>query len=316
MVHLTRTLCASLALGLMTACVPETPIQTDIPEQVQDVGFDSATDVAIGVDTMDGTWLHFSQMSTCVRVGVQSFELLSRTIYIVDVEQTDEQFGTLSESWTACDIELTELLGLLPRVSDGLLEHGFPVVTERGQTNGTAIGSYYASGPMSELWGLEMDDPTRDIFPDPDLCERVDDPEQVECSDDRIVDMDQDGLPGVTLQFNDVCQAYVVQRTTNHFSGPFVRPDRIEGNATGPFGGAAGQTLQVIMDATESLCTTEYGSRSNDAFSSFARQRIDGQGGALNLDADGDGRIVCDEVMDAAPQLFSRRGQNNDHCER
>lgn len=315
---------SSVALALVfAACAPEANVEGNFDDQqvgtVDGGSGDSVGDVdAQIVPTIDGTWLHYHQMSTCVDLGQASVELVNRTLYIVESEESADEFGTLTERWTACDIELSEVFGLLPRITPALLEHGFPFETRQGLVTGTSIGARYASGAVPELWGLEMDEPASEPMPSNDDCTRVPgDASAVSCDDDRIIDMDRDGNPGATLRFNDgVCEAYVVQRTTNFFQGQFVRPDRIEGNPDGPFGGAVGVTGQVVLDATTSFCTTEYETRSNDAFSGWARQRIDGRGGALNLDANGDGSITCDEVVDAGPQLFARRANNDDSCER
>ena len=314
---------AGLVLG--SACVPE-PDGSGLFDAQQvglvDAGGDgSGSPGEVNAEVvleLDGTWLHYHQMSTCVDVGQGSFELVNRTLYIVESTESGDDFGTLRESWTACDIELSPVLGLTPRVPPGQYAFGYPFETEQGLVTATAVGGRYASGAVAELWGLTMDAPVSEPMPSLADCTRVSgDPAAVSCDDPRVIDMDQDGLPGITLTFNDgVCQAFVVQRTTNYFQGEFVRPDRIVGNPAGPYGGAVGYTGQVILDATTTLCTTTYSTRSNDAYSGWARQRIDGQGGALNLDADGDGVIRCDEVVDIAPSLFNRRPSDDDLCER
>lgn len=312
-------------LLLVGACVPESggeglfdAQQLGRADVVDDGGLLPGEIEAVVVPELDGTWLHYHQMSTCVDVGQGSFELVNRTLYIVETTESADDFGTLQESWTACDIELSPVLGLTPRLPEGQYTFGYPFTTEQGLVTGTAVGSRYASGAVAELWGLTMTEPVSEPMPSLADCTRVPgSPSAVSCADDRVIDMDQDGLPGITLTFNDgVCQAFVVQRTTNYFQGEFVRPDRIEGNPSGPYGGAVGYTGQVILDATTPLCTTTYSTRSNDAYSGWARQRIDGLGGSLDLDTNADGVIECDEVVDVAPSLFNRRPSNDVQCER
>lgn len=319
---LIRWAVAGAGLLALAGCEPAAPESTGFDAQVfaeVDAGVvegSGRVTNAETVPTLDGVWLHYQQMAHCVDLGQASWEIVNRTLYIVDVTESTDGFGALTEEWTACDIELTEVFGLLPRVTQPLLEHGFPFTTRQGLVTGTTEGFRYASGAVPELWGIAMDDPVADPFVSTDDCTRIaGDPAAVECGDDRIFDMDQDGKPGITLEFS-VCEAYVVQRTTNYLTGFFVTADRIEGALDGGYGGGVGRTRQVIMDATEALCRTEYDVRSNDDYSQWSRQRIDGLGGALNLDANGDGEFTCDEVLPYQALLFDRRAQNDDHCER
>ena len=314
---LSLSVCAAIA-----ACAPSAPESSAFDAQVfeeADTGGFEGSGLETNAETvpkLDGTWLQYQQMASCVDLGQASWEIVNRTLYIVNVIESDDGFGALTEEFTACDIELTEIFGLLPRVPDAILEHAFPFTTRQGMVTGTSEGFRYASGAVAELWGIAMDDPVADAFVSSDDCERVEgDPQGVTCADERIFDMDQDGKPGVTLEFS-VCEAYVVQRTTNYLTGYFVKPDRIEGSLDGGYGGGVGRSRQVILDATEALCRTEYEVRSNDDYSQWARQRIDGLGGALNLDADGDGAITCDEVLPYQALLFERRAGNDEHCER
>ena len=273
--------CLAMVLG---ACAPtEGPSQTGFEDQVADLGVDVGSSSELTRDTeaqqverLSGTWLQYSQLSSCVDVGSQSFDTYSRTIYLVDVEHDD--FGVTRETWRGCDIDLTPLLNLQGVLKTENLETIFPVVTVGGLATSTAVGGGYASAPMAELWGLDLEDPVNDEFPSgPD--------------DSRIIDSDGDGHPGATLVFGtNVCDAYLFQRTSTIYSGSFVAFDRIEGTAVST-------TEQVIIDATTMFCKTRYDSRPNDSRNIFARQRVDGAGGSIDLDLDGDGEVTCSEVQ-------------------
>jgi len=253
------------------------------------------------VDLVDGVWLHYSQLATCVDVGSQSFDNLNRTLYIVDITQDD--FGITEETWLGCEVVLSPVLNLLPALRRENLDVIYPVVTEGGLTATTTIGAGYASAPVAELWGLELDDPVADTLP-------------VSAEDDRIIDTDEDGNPGATLVFGtNICEAFVTQRTSAIYSGRFVTFDRIEGIAVST-------TEQFVIDASTSFCRTRYVTRPNDERSTFARQRIDGQGGgSLNLATDRDGTITCDDLLAGEATydvlidaLFDRLPLDDDVC--
>ena len=254
------------------------------------------------MERISGTWLHYSQLSTCVDIGSESFETYARTLYLVDIEHDD--YGVAIESWRGCDIELTPVLNLLGVLKAENYDSIFPVTSRGGLATSTAVGGGYASGPMVELWGIALDDPVHDELP-------------TDGDDDRIYDSDGDGHPGATLVMGtNVCDAYLFQRTSAIFMGRVVANDRIEGNAVST-------TEQVIIDATTMFCMSTYDSRPNDARNAFARQRVDGEGGSLDLDTDGDGLVTCDEVIgdheDFQPvvaALFDRIDLDDSVCSR
>jgi hypothetical protein len=234
------------------------------------------------VESSNGYWLHYSQSATCVDVGSQSFDNINRSLYLLEMAQDD--FGVLIESWQACDLELSPVLNLLPVIKEANYDAIYPVVTEGGLFSSTNIGGGYSSGPFIELWGLNLDNPLMDPVP-------------TDVEDPAIYDADEDGFPGATLVFGtNICEAYVAQRTITHFIGNLVTYDRIEGISVM-------KTKQLVIDANTSFCRTSYSTRSNDLRNHFSRQRIDGQGGSLDLDTDGDGSITCDEIQGDQPSF-------------
>ena len=283
--HFSKALLVTL---FVCGCPPdEGPERVGFEEQVFDASGDASFPTELTretgaekVDLVDGIWLHYSQLATCVDVGSQSFDNLNRTLYIVDV--TQDEFGIAEETWLGCDVVLSPVLNLVPALRRENLEVIYPVVTEGGLAATTTIGAGYASPPVAELWGLELENPLTDALP-------------VSAEDDRIIDSDDDGNPGATLVFGtNICEAFVTQRTSAIYSGRFVTFDRIEGIAVST-------TEQFVIDASTSFCRTRYMTRPNDERSTFARQRIDGQGGSLNLDTDRDGTITCEDLLAGEP---------------
>jgi len=289
-------------LGSPGCAVPEPPASS-FGEQRFD---DDVTDTPDGsgaeaewLSTLEGTWLQYSQASNCVDVlGVAYEDQLQRTFYIVEVEQGP--LGDLVETFTACDVELSAVLGLRPTVPEALLQTTWPVVARGGLSSGSLrVGEIYQSGPIAELWGIALDDPLHDPVPTPD--DGPDDP--------RIVDKDGDGNPGSTLVFPGSCDAYIAQRTSTTLSGVMVAPDRIEGGIPLGHGLHNAVAYQYIVGATNSLCATRYILSPNVGRAQFERVRVDGRGNARNIDTDGDGRITCAEALpwrDPAAGLFSR----------
>ena len=72
---------------------------------------------------------------------------------------------------------------------------------------------------------------------------------------------------------------------------------------------------QLVLGGSSEFCATGYDTRPNDVRSRFDRVRIDGQGGALNLDANDDGEITCDEVEPYVDALFELVLADEANCE-
>ena len=234
-------------------------------------------------ETLDGFWAHYSQVSTCVDIG-SSLEQLNRTLYRVKLIQ--QSHGGMTEEWEACEVDLTPVIGVRARVPEALRKSIYPITTKAGQVVGAPPDQRYVSGPLVELWGVVMDEPTLDPMP-------------VDEEDERIEDTDEDGHAGATLQIGDTCEAFMAQRGQAIFTGVLTAPDVVEGDALSV-------TEQFIIDASSPLCKTAYQTRSHPRRSSFKRVRIDGRGGSLDLDLDGDGEVTCAELLMGRDSLFEQ----------
>lgn len=267
---------------------PESPFQnrddTQVAgEQVEEPQAGEEREVEY-VPSLEGAWIHYSQVSTCVDLG-SSLEQLNRSLYTVQVSMTDH--GGLIETWEACEIDLTPVISVRARVPEALRKRVYPIETSEGLIVGQPPSQRYSSAPLIELWGLDMSAPLTDPMPSS--------PE-----DTRIFDMDEDGQVGVTLEIGDACLAYMTQRRITYYHGVFTAPDMIEGEAHSV-------TEQYIIDASAPICKTSYQTRSNPARSHFERLRVDGRGGALNLDENGDGAVSCEELSTQRNVLFIDR---------
>ena len=259
----------------------------------QDLGVDVDETEAFYLESLSGTWLHWSEVSTCVKIGEAHLEQVNRTLFLVEVEHLAHQ--NLIETWNACQIELTPVFGQQARVPTPLKSSVYPLTTIHGYALGANEDTQYTSGPMSEVWGLSLENETIDDMPT-----MADDP--------RIIDQDEDGQPGVTLDIGETCQAYLTQRRITHYLGAFVQANEISGSALS-------QTEQFIIDASNGFCKTPYQTRANPQRSHFRRIRIDGKGGALDLDENQDSIITCDEVIPYKTALFQIMEVNDERCD-
>ena len=275
----------ALALLIAACSAPDPPegefaaVDTSSGDTGSDVATDGGDTTDTGgaevVPTMDGYWMHYDQVVSCVDF-IGQFEQLTNYLHIVHVTQDDQ--GNLTEEWRACNTQLSEVFGLQPAVPASFYETGhFPFITNTGTISSTEVGGEYVSGEVAVLWGWDTDDRVNDAFP-----EEIDDP--------RISDLDEDGDPGLSLIFNQGdCIAYLAQRAVNEYEGAFVAPDRIEG-------GVEGYNQQIVLGGTGSLCQVSYDLTFPPARNQFVRVRIDGQGGARDFDLDGNGEVSCDEL--------------------
>lgn len=285
--------------AFLGACAVDAPDDTHFPAQQFDadvppsvVGSLDRSDATVLPD-LEGVWLLHSEISTCVSI-IAVEELLQRSIYLVETRQPSPPL--VSETFIACEILLSPILGLDSTITPALLATSYPVDVEDGVASGAAVGAGYTSGPVVELWGLDMDDPLREPFPT-----QTDDP--------RIVDLDQDDQPGTTLPVGGgSCDTYLAQRSITRLQGSVVAPDEIAGELFS-------STEQLVVGATRSLCATRYETTSNYTRNQFRRIRVDGRGGAIDLDLDGDGVITCQEVLPAAAELFVRTEIDHSTCQ-
>ncbi len=296
-----RWLLPAIVAGLsVAASACEVVAPEDVEFGAQDVGLTEVTahvgsldrSLATYVDDIEGTWLVYSEISTCVAI-IAVEEMLQHSVYIVETRQPEPP--RIDEVFTACDIRLSPILSLESIITDALLATSYPVQVEDGLVAGSSAASGYTSGAFVELWGLDMADPLREPFP-------------TEADDPRIVDSDRDDHPAATLPVGGgVCDTYLIQRSITRMQGSFVAPDEIAGSLFST-------TQQFRIDATQALCRSGYDTRSNFDRSRFRRIRIDGRGGSIDLDLDGDGAITCDEVLPAVSELVRYTPADHEVC--
>ncbi|MEZ4460900.1 MAG: hypothetical protein R3E66_14485 [bacterium] len=285
-----------ILLFLVAGCSVERGASDWEPQQFSDagpdlmVGVDGGIGEGPGAGTMDGTWLLLHEGSTCVI----NAEQLTHAWYVVDIQQDDR---VLTESRTICRVDLSPVLGLRVIIPPAAIDSIDFVDIDKGFVSDLRVGGSYSSSSELALWGLELANPVEDEVPG-------------DATDPGVVDGDGDGQPGVTFNVeNSTCQRFQGQRQIIRYSGKFDAPNSVIGTSVN-------LTDVKVYGSTEALCGIAPPVISNDNFSRFRMVRIDGAGGAINLDANADGTISCEEASQVFDQVMEFRAADNNNCKR
>lgn len=284
--------CGALVLA---ACQPEVTNGTFPTQTPPDAGTDTSSGTQLGegggTGNMQGTWLLVHEQSNCVTFVGNVQEALSVSLEIVHFEQEGLR---LREERETCAINLYPIFGLDNSFPNEVAQTINPLLVEDSFVSGSGFGTGYASGVVHQIYGFATEDPIADPMPSGP-------------SDPRLVDHDEDGDPGVTLIVGGTCRMYVAQRALIRYLGTVVAPNQIRGRSiTG--------IQQVVLGSSNLICRAERGITPNDPFSRFELSRIDGQGGAVNFDTNGDGRVTCDEVLPRQAELWTYRDPDPGNC--
>lgn len=289
----------SLLLGLVASCGLERGDSVfrdqllDAGDQLEDVeGLAPSGELGggQGAGTMTGTWLRIHEASSCVL----NQEQVSTAFYIVEIE---EDGMALRERPRLCRLEMSEVLGFRPVATPAVLASIEFAEVDFGLVSRLVEGGAYSSATEVGLWGVELADPLRDLIPATGDAEGV-------------IDGEGDGNPGVSLQLEGSgCERYMGQRQVVRYSGNFVAPNEIRGSS-------GTRTDIVVYGASASICQLAPTVVPNDEFSQFRLVRIDGLGGSINADEDGDGSIDCQEAARLFDEAWTIRAPDNDLCAR
>lgn len=243
-----------------------------------------------GAGTMSGTWLRVHEASNCVL----NLEQVSTAYYIVEIE---EEGMALRERPRLCHLEMSEVLGFRPVASPAVLESIEFAEVDSGLVTRLVEGGAYSSATEVGLWGVELEDPLRDSVPPT-------------ADSQGVIDGEGDGNPGISLQLEGSgCERYMGQRQVVRYFGHFVAPNEIRG-ASGT------RTEIVVYGASAAICQLAPDVVPNDEYSEFRMVRIDGLGGSVNADENGDGRIDCAEAARLFEEAWTMREPDNAFCAR
>ncbi|MCP4806854.1 MAG: hypothetical protein GY913_02145 [Proteobacteria bacterium] len=202
-----------------------------------------------------GTWRMELNVVTDAKVPVLgNSPVLSKRVNIATIELVD---GELIQSHTSCSVTaVTERAIGVPKIpqsfTDALPDKSYPIElsVEDGKLR-------YAVDLKTEAVGYDASEP----LPVPTLPE-----------DPRVVDVDEDGHPGVTIQiyaplFGDV-DIYIVQYSRTTLSGVVKNVDRIAGGAEVEF------LIQNLVGASNSLFVRKTELSPNNERSNFKLRRL------------------------------------------
>lgn len=112
--------------------------------------------------------------------------------------------------------------------------------------------------------------------------------------DDRVIDSDGNGFPGVSLMSSVGAQHLVMRHTIRAFAGVIRSSNLIEGSAEGSFRVDNESSLLSLLDIFVPVGA--------GLPSTFQMRRVDGSNGALDLRG-ADGVLTCDDLRAHATQL-------------
>ncbi len=285
----------TICILLCSNCALERPPTTFPAQQLDDAGAGDATsrgDASFGsgsgAGTMTGTWLQVHEASTCVLVDEQ----VTWAGYLMNIEQTDR---TLVEHRQQCEVTLSPVFGLQVIIPDPVLPLIKFVEVDQGFVSSVLESGTYTSSTELSLWGIELENPLTDSVP-------------TEPDDPAVVDSDGDGNPGLTFDIvGSMCKRYIAQRSIVRYFGRFTKPNQIDGSSVTV-------TDANVVGSSQAICGVDPRLTANDPLSTFRMVRVDGAGESIDLDADGDGEITCDEVRPHLVDIIARRESSPENC--
>ena len=242
-----------------------------------------------------GTWALFVEDRKCLSAVGTSVENVIWTWYRLEVFEAtgagDRGYTALRQKATLCSQALSPLIGGLRTIVPEALVQRLTPQDWSALLLGRATGSGYVSEELVDLWGV------RDLG--------LDEPVPTELGDPRLVDLDEDGEPGVTFvvgsDAGEACRVHVAQRTRLNLDGVVLDSAHIAGDLRSVID-------KVVLGATSPLCNSSNVFVPSPTPSRFWMVRIDGHAGGLDLDFDLDGAVTCDEILEGDAILSGPTG--------
>jgi len=167
-----------------------------------DLGDDASVGDRSGVQGLAGVW---ARLQVLVSTGQHIFGEVTTTVTSTErlvIDEGDNGY-VLSATPCAVAIENTPGVGVRSIISDAYLEALGTKVS-----GAEVVGGYYHEALAIELQGVNLADPANDELPDDPL-------------DERVIDQDEDGHPGMTVFLTGIVsgELYVIQRTFTELAG-------------------------------------------------------------------------------------------------
>ncbi|MDC0681459.1 hypothetical protein [Sorangium atrum] len=175
-----------------------------------------APTAAPDVTDVSGTWAYRAIGSQLTQAqGLPPFQTRIVSVMLITQQQNGD---AISLQGTYCDHYTEDPDAIVHAVIPDSFRGALAPVTREGTFAAGEGGLRYELGPLHEVIGAALDDPTQDELPtDP--------------ADARVVDQDEDGHPGMTVQLQGLIDGsvYVAERARTELDGVAVATDRIEG---------------------------------------------------------------------------------------
>ncbi len=268
----------------------------DFPARDGGFGQDAETRVDAGaageveptLDDPDGWWLVFAQDRQCIYGVGDPLENLVRSTYVVNIRREDAGAAFLRQRVRMCAHELSPLHFGFVTVVGSEIPDAQPTHDVAGFLLGREAGSAYVTDEVIDNWGLTGQAADARLPDDPD--------------DPRVVDEDEDGLPGVSVTVTTpdgipVCSVRLIERLRVALDGAVLDGRQIAGRLISHID-------QVVLSADTDLCSNGDLAASL-AETRFDMVRVDGKQGGPNLDADRDGEVDCVEIREGLESALS-----------
>jgi hypothetical protein len=183
---------------------------------------------------------------------------------------------------TTCDVTfppVTSIVGTVTNEATDAFYAAIPVVDAAFTLPSGDLGASYEPPPSIVVVGADLDDPEHDELPTDE-------------TDPRVVDADDDGEPGVTVQNSLGGAQHIVFRNISVGTGRVLSSNHIVGDEPGDLL-ATTETSVFGIGGSFLPDTTALGSV-------VELVRIDGRFGSVDADADNDGEVTCAELLDVA----------------
>lgn len=245
--------------------------------------------VAVGAPQFDltGTFVQHSPARVKLTAGTLTPNpqcVLAPAIQKVEILQ---QGAEVDVRYTTCLLTLppvTSVAGEVTTSTPPAFTASVPVVEQHVTLDDVAIGARWEPPESVVVSGAELANPRTDALP-------------VNEDDPRVRDDDGDGEPGLTVTASIGGEQHIAYRNFGRTRGIIESSNRIVGAALGDL---VARTESSVFGVGASFAPQV------TALPSVVELvRVDGRNGATNADADGDGAVSCQEIIDAAANALT-----------
>lgn len=197
--------------------VQDTRILEEVSTPADDVAEDlTAGEVLSGAIDMNGVWAQVQVVATLAQAPLLG-TIKTRSVAVLkyDVEQDGPALLMHEE---VCALRLETDSDLTETVVPDAFVNALPHVSKPASVDLEAVPPTLFQPQFVELHGVELEDPENEPMP-------------ASADDPRVVDLDGDGHPGLTIYVTGIIDGalYIIQRNRIALDGAFEGPDKVAG---------------------------------------------------------------------------------------